>query len=134
MEVEYYSYSEEPESVALYEMVKGWSPERFPIPELLPKMGVLVKEGGEYLAFVCADMSNNIPRAQIDYLMTNPAAGWRRRHKAVKMGEKFICERLKENGFSVVQAITPHAGIASLACLLGYSPDPVPQFAIYKTL
>ncbi len=134
MEVETYTYEDTDESHSLYLMIESWFEGRFPEPELLPKLGVLVKEDDEYLCFVCADMSNNIPRAYIDYLMTNPEIGATKRYKAAKLAEEFLCERLRDHGYSLIYGMTPHAGIASLSQKLGFQVDMTPNLAIYKLL
>ena len=84
MTIEVYTYdAESPESVDTYHVLKSWSDDTFPPPYFLPKLGVIVRDEGEAVAFVCADMSNSIPRAYIDFLQTNPDAGAITRFKAV---------------------------------------------------
>ena len=120
MLVDTYTFSDSPEDVAIYETIRGWSPETFPPPEFLPKLGVIVWDHEKLVCFVCADMSNSIPRAFIDYLQTNPAVSAAKRHRAVKLAEKFLVERLQEHGYRRILGISVHVGVASLSEFLGY--------------
>ena len=70
MEVETYTYEDTDESHSLYLMIESWFDGRFPEPELLPKLGVLVKEDDEYLCFVCADM-RPLPRCMQPHSKTS---------------------------------------------------------------
>jgi len=134
MEVETYTYEDTDESHYLYLTIASWYDGRFPEPELLPKLGVLVKEEDEYICFVCGDMSNNIPRAYIDYMMTNPDISSKKRYKAMKLAQEFLCERLRDHGYSLLYGMTPHPGVASLSQRMGFSVDMTPNLAIYKLL
>jgi hypothetical protein len=120
MIVDTYTYSEAPEDVVIYGEILSWSPETFPPPDMLPKLGAIVWEGDELVCFVCADMSNSIPRAFIDYLQTNPAFSPSKRHKAVKLAERFLVERLKAHGYTKIFGISVHAGVASISTAMGY--------------
>ena len=120
MLVDTFTYSDAPADVAIYEAVRGWSPETFPEPGMLPKLGVIVWDGETLVCYVCADMSNSIPRAFIDYLQTNPAVSARRRHSAVALAEKFLVERLPANGYRAILGIPIHAGVAALSQKMGY--------------
>lgn len=130
-----YSYDpEDPQTLRDYEVIRAWAPERFPVPELLPKLGVIVEDGEEAICFLCADMSNSIPRAMIDYLMTNPKVGALKRWEAAFMAEEFLCERLKGHGYVVVYGISRLPGVASLAQELGYQVSPKPVIEFRKEL
>ena len=135
MKIEIYTYdAESPENVESYKLLKSWSPDTFPPPQFLPKLEVLVREKGEAVAFVCADMSNSIPRAYLDYLQTNPNAGALIRFKAIKMAEEFLCQELKRLGYAVIAAITQKAGVACLSQRLGYWINPKGMSYLGKTL
>ena len=119
MKILLYSYSEEDHDI--YEMIKAWSPDTFPQPALLPKMGVIVTDDdGEPLVYLCADMSNSVPRAFIDHLQTNPEASIHRRYKATKLADEFLCERLKDHGYLTVYSISRVSQVSSLSHSLGY--------------
>ena len=120
MIVDTFTVSERPEDVAIYEVIRGWSPETFPVPAMLPKLGVIVWDGEELICFVCADMSNSIPRAFIDHLQTNPKVSAAKRHKAVRLAEKFLVERLQAHGYRAILGISVHPGVASLSQKMGY--------------
>ena len=135
MTVEVYSYSEEEKDQAIYEMLRGWSPEFFPLGELLPKLGVIVYDDlGTAVCFLCADMSNNVPRAFLDHLQTNPEASPMTRFKAVKIAEKFIVQELRRLNYSVINAVTLHAGIASIAQALDYTLYPKALIHLQKVI
>ena len=134
MIVDHYTYSEAPGDVAVYESIREWDPDSFPPPAFLPKMGVVVWDDDELVCFLCADMSNSIPRAFLDYLMTNPAIGKIKRFKAVKMAEEFICELLRGHGYSNLVGVTPKAGIAMLAQRMGFTLHNKPVLAFGKSL
>ena len=122
MKLEAYVYDpESEESLRIYNQILSWDEDAFPPGELLPKLGVLTRdESGEILCYVCADMSNSIPRAMVDYLMTNPDISPTKRYKAVKLAEEFICKRLKELGYTYIIGVSRHAGVAALSQSLGY--------------
>jgi hypothetical protein len=135
MTIEVYTYdAESPESVDTYHVLKSWSDDTFPPPYLLPKLGVIVRAEGEAVAFVCADMSNSIPRAYIDFLQTNPDVGAITRFKAVKLAEKFLCQELKRLGYGVIVGMTQKAGIAFLSQRLGYWLNPKGMTYLAKTI
>jgi len=122
MTVEAYSYSEEEEDQQIYHMLRAWAPDSFPQGCLLPKLGVIVYDDlGTAICYMCADMSNSIPRATIDYLQTNPDMPALTRFKAVKLAEEFLCQELKRMGYHHVFAVSLYAGIASLSQSLGYT-------------
>ena len=134
MEIESYSYDGSEDSKSIYEMLKSWSPDDFPIPELLPKLGVIVKEEGVPLCFIAADMSNSIPRAIIDSLQTNPKVSILKRFKAVKLAENFLCRELKELGYSYIQGFSKKAGVACLSQKCGYEILPFALNIFHKSI
>lgn len=135
MTIEVYTYdAESPESVDTYHVLKSWSDDTFPPPYLLPKLGVIVRAEGEAVAFVCADMSNSIPRAYIDFLQTNPDVRVITRFKAVKLAEKFLCQELKRLGYGFIIGMTQKAGIACLSQRLGYWLNPKGMTYLAKTI
>ena len=121
MKIQLYSYSDDPVDQKIYDIILSWSPDTFPQPALLPKMGVIVcDDDGTPLVFLCADMSNSVPRAFIDHLQTNPVINPITRYKAVKLAEGFICDRLKNHGYELVYAISRFGQISEMAKHLGY--------------
>lgn len=134
MLVDTYTHSDAPKDVAIYDAIKAWSPDDFPDPSMLPKLGVIVWDGETLVCFVCADMSNSVPRAMIDYLMTNPAVSARTRHRAVILAERFIVDRLREHGYSAVIGVSRHAGVASLSRAMGYAIDDKAVLVFTKTI
>jgi len=125
--IETYAYAEDEESQRTYWGLKSWAPETFPPGALLPKLGVIAYDDhGAALCFMCADMSNSVPRAYLDYLHTNPNPNLKAASKfaGVKLAEKFLCEELKRLGYSVIMAMTEKAGIAYLSQKLGYWVNP----------
>jgi len=121
MKIQHYSYSDDPADIAIYKVVKSWSPDTFPQPEQLPKMGVIVMDDdGTPLVYLCADMSNSVPRAFIDHLQTNPAASIHRRYKATILADQFLCDRLKHYGYLMVYSISRVNQVSSLSRTLGY--------------
>lgn len=135
MKVETYTYdAESQESVETYELLSSWSPDTFPPPAFLPKLGVIVRHEGDAVAFVCADMSNSIPRAYIDFLQTDSEAPSMTRFKAVKMAEKFLCQELKRLGYTMIVGMTQKAGIACLSQRLGYWINSKGMTYLAKTL
>lgn len=121
MTVETYSYSEEEKDQQIYQMLRAWAPDSFPQGCLLPKLGVIVYDDlGSAVCYMCADMSNSVPRAFLDHLQTNPDMPALTRFKAVKLAEKFLCQELRRLGYYQVSAITLKAGIASISQSLGY--------------
>lgn len=136
MKIELYKYDEaSEESRNLYEEIKSWSPEMFPPPVLLPHFGVIVRDDeGRLLGYVCADMSNTIPRAYLDFLMTNPAASKMARYKAMKLAVGFICKELKSMGYAFIMGMTEHAGIAIMAEREGFWMNPKALLYFCKNL
>jgi hypothetical protein len=134
MKVAHYTYSEE--NKGIYEIIRLWDVEAFPEPAMLPKLGCVVEceQTGEFVAFVCADMSNSIPRAMMDNLQTNPDVSPTKRLRAVRLAEGFICERLKHHGYSVIMGVSPHAGVASISQSMGYTESPKVLAAFTKTI
>lgn len=134
MKIEPYVYDEDSEeSCRTYSEIESWNEEFFPPPNHLPKLGVIVRDdNGKALCFLCADMSNSIPRAYIDFLMTNPSVMPRVRFSAVVMAEEFIIDRLRNMGYTHVIAITRHAAMATIARRLGYEIDTTPAFQLSK--
>lgn len=125
--IETYAYAEDEESQQTYCKLKSWAPDTFPPGYLLPKLGVIAYDDhGTALCFMCADMSNSVPRAYLDYLHTNPSPNIRAAAKfaGVKLAEKFLCEELKRLGFQVIMAMTEKAGIAYISQKLGYWVNP----------
>lgn len=116
-------------------MVKAWAPDDFPPGYLLPKLGVITfDELGTALCFLCADMSNNVPRAFLDHLQTNPDIPPVTRYKAVKMAEEFICRELKRLGYNVVNCVTRHVGVATISQSLGYHVNPKALIHLQKVI
>lgn len=133
MKIEHYSYGPEEREQELYQTIKAWAPDNFPIGDFLPKLGVIAfDDDGTPIAFLCADMSNNIGRAYLDYLQTNPEAGKMKRFRAVRMCEAFICEELKRLGYHQIMAVTKKAGIAVLSQSLGYFIEPDGYSILHK--
>lgn len=136
MTVETYSYDgKTPENVATYEMINSWDDELFPIPELLPKLGVIVRDDdGTAIVFMCADMSNNIPRAFLDALQTNPDTTWAKKLKACRLAYEFLCERLREHGYSFIWAITPHPKLAAISQQFGFRVNMKPLIGLEQSI
>jgi hypothetical protein len=57
-----------------------------------------------------------------------------KRFKAVKMAEKFLSRHLKEMGYHVVIAVTPHSGVACLSQNLGFMVNPKPVVHLQKAI
>ena len=121
MKIQLYSYSDDPVDQKIYDIILSWSPDTFPQPALLPKMGVIVlDDDGTPLVFLCADMSNSVPRAFIDHLQTNPSASIHKRYKATILADQFLCDRLKSHGYMMVYSISRVKQVSSLSRTLGY--------------
>lgn len=136
MEVEAYSYDPESEtSLAQYDELKSWEPDLFPPGPYLPKLGVIVRDkDGQALTFLCADMSNSIPRAMIDHLQTNPAVPPRKRWTATVLAERFLCDSLARLGYVKVIGLSIHPGVASLSHEMDYDLHQKPVFVFAKNL
>lgn len=135
MTIQTYSYSEEEEDQRIYQELKSWSPDTFPQGHMLPKLGVIAYDDlGTAVCFVCADMSNNVPRAFLDFLQTNPNASPTARFKGIKLAEEFLCRELKRLGYVLIDAITRFAGMASLSQRLGYQVNPTAVIHLYKQI
>ncbi len=135
MTIATYSYSTEEEDQVIYHKIRAWSPKTFPQGGLLPKLGVIAYDDhGTAVAFVCADMSNSIPRAFLDFLQTNPDASPRSRYRGVKLAEEFLCAELKRMGYVIIDAITRFPGMAALSQRLGYHIAPLPVHHLHKLI
>ncbi len=121
MIVQMYSYSDNLVDQAVYKVIKSWSEDTFPEPHLLPEMGVVVcDDDGTPIVFLCADTSSTVPRAFIDHLQTNPSVSVHRRYKATLLADKFLCDKLKEQGFEMVYSLSGVSQVSSLSRTLGY--------------
>lgn len=135
MRVEHYTYGPEEREQELYQTIKAWSPETFPIGVMLPKLGVVVFNDDDIpLVFMCADMSNNIGRAYLDFFQTNPEAGRMERLRAARMAEEYLCRELKRMDYNHIVAITKKAGIAYLSQSFGYEVNPAGYTVLQKVI
>lgn len=120
MTVEPYTYAPTARDHAVYEQVRSWSPDTFPSPDMLPKLGAIVKDGEGLICFLCADVSSTVPRAFLDYLQTNPDVSPIKRHRAVMLAEAFLVGQLQEAGCVSVTGISIHPAVATLSTWMGY--------------
>lgn len=135
MRIETFAHNGAEEDQVMYEVIKAWAPESFPIPELLPKLGVIVFDDLDVpICFLCADMSNSIPRAMLDCLQTNPAFSKMTRWNATKLAEEFLCEELKTLGYSVIIGVSQNSGVAWLSQKLGYWVSPQAMSYFHKSI
>lgn len=136
MKIETYSVDVEIEdSMRVYREIEGWAPEFMPDPLMLPKLGVIVRdEKGEGIVYMCADMSNSVPRAFLDTMQTNPEQPFKTRFKACEMAVRFLKERLKDHGYVCIMSATPHPGVAVLAQKLGFTIEDTPLVHIHSLI
>lgn len=133
--IEAYAYDGSDEAKATYEEIRAWDPRWFPPAHWLPKLGAIARlEDGTRAAYICADMSNSVPRATIEFMMTNPAVPKMKRFRAVELIEQFLCERLLELGYTVIIGMSRHAGVAALSQEFGYTVEPHSAALFHKVL